>query len=79
MRRDGFDAWRAEKEGDIIAEGHTGVEGYGGSVVERARFITGTIRAHLRRQACDVHRHERDDLELPTDRLRAGRYHRPIP
>jgi len=50
--------------GDIIAEGSISVDGYGTTPVERARFITATIRAHLARQACAVHRDELDDLEM---------------
>jgi hypothetical protein len=54
---------REVETGDVIAEGATTVEGYGTTPLERARFIAGTIRAHLRRQDCDVHAHELDDLE----------------
>jgi len=52
------------EEGDVIAEGTTSVEGYGATLVDRARFIVDTIRTHLQRGACDVHTSERDDLEL---------------
>lgn len=55
---------REVEAGEIIADGNTGADGYGATLVERAQFITDTIRAHLRRQDCDVHRHELDDLEL---------------
>ena len=37
-------------EGDVIAEGTTAAGGYGTTPVERARFITATIRAHLAQQ-----------------------------
>ena len=36
-------------EGDVIARGVVEVPGYGGSPVERAEFIVGTIRDHLTR------------------------------
>lgn len=55
---------RESEEGDVIAEGTVGVDGYGSSLVERARFIVETIRAHVRRLDCQVHTAERDDLEL---------------
>ena len=51
-------------EGDVIAEGTTGVDLYGRTPLERAHFIVDTIRAHLRRQACTVHVDRRDDLEV---------------
>jgi len=51
-------------EGDVIAEGTTSADGYGTTPVVRARFITATIRAHLARQGCTVHRNELDDLEV---------------
>lgn len=56
---------RESDEGDIIAEGVTGVPGYGETPLERARMIVTTIRNHLRRQARDVHMSsERGDLEF---------------
>lgn len=55
---------RETEEGDVIAEGVTGVPGYGHTPVERARFIIGTIRSHLRRDRCEVHSAERADLEF---------------
>jgi hypothetical protein len=55
---------REIEEGEIVAQGTTANDGYGATPVDRVRFITDAIRAHLRRQDCDVHRHELDDLEL---------------
>jgi hypothetical protein len=55
---------REVEEGDIIADGNTGVDGYGATLVERAQFLANAIRAYLRRQNCDVHRYELDDLEF---------------
>lgn len=55
---------REIEEGDVIAEGTTAVAHYGTTPIERARFIVGTVRDHLRQVDCDVHRHEVDDLEL---------------
>ncbi len=46
-------------EGEVIAEGTTGATGYGRTPVERAVFITGLIRDHLRVQHCRVHTTER--------------------
>ena len=54
---------REVEEGDVIAEGATTAAGYGPTPAERARFIVDTIRARARREDCDVHRHELDDLE----------------
>lgn len=51
-------------EGDVIAEGTTAAQDHGVTPVERAQFIVGVIRDHLRRVECDVHRDELDDLEL---------------
>lgn len=55
---------RAVDEGGIIADGNTGVDGYGATLVERAQFLAGTIRTYLRRQTCDVHQYELEDLEF---------------
>jgi hypothetical protein len=55
---------RETDEGDVIAEGTTGVAGYGETPVERAAFIVEQIRVHLQQQRCDVHTAEREDLEL---------------
>ncbi len=62
------------RSGEVVVTSHggaapeqwsgTGVDGYGSSLVERARFIVETIRAHVRRLDCQVHTAERDDLEL---------------
>jgi hypothetical protein len=52
------------ESGTIIAEGVPSVPGYGETSVERARFLVGTIRAHLRQQTCTVHTELRSDLEL---------------
>lgn len=45
-------------EGDVIAYGTTDMEGYGTTPLERAEFITDTIRIHLARQACTLHRND---------------------
>lgn len=42
-------------EGEVIAFGTTDVAGYGTRPVERAQFITDTIRTHLARQSCTLH------------------------
>ena len=55
---------RETDEGDVIAEGTTGVAGYGRKPVQRVGFIASTIRTHLDRERCRVHTDERDDLEL---------------
>ena len=52
---------REVKEGDLVADGTIAVEGYGSTLVERAAFIVDTIRTHLTRQACGLHR---EDLSL---------------
>lgn len=49
---------------DVIAEGTVGVAGYGRTPVDRMQFLARTIRAHLKRQRCEVHSDERGDLEL---------------
>ncbi|WP_231984562.1 hypothetical protein [Mycobacterium sp. 852014-52144_SCH5372336] len=46
---------RASIEGDVIASGTTNVEGYGATPLDRAQFITDTIRTHLVRQRCTHH------------------------
>lgn len=61
---DGVFEQRELDEGNIIAEGTTGVDGYGETPVERVRFIVDAIRTHLQRAGCEVHTTERDDLEL---------------
>lgn len=53
-------------EGDIIAFGTTDVARYGTTPTERAKFILDTIRVHLERQACTLHR---DDLSSIATRL----------
>ena len=50
---------RELNHGDVIACGTTDIEGYGTTPLERAQFITDTIRIHLARQACT---HHHDDL-----------------
>jgi len=55
---------REIEAGEVVAEGTTSADGYGTTPVERARFITATIRAHLARQGCAVHRDELEDLEV---------------
>ena len=50
-------------EGDVIAQGTVDVEGYGTSLVERARFIVDTIRVHLRRQECTMHAEDWSTIE----------------
>ena len=54
-------------EGDIIASGTIDVEGYGSTPVQRADFILDTIRVHLARQACTLHRDN-----LPSIQARLG-------
>ncbi|MHB8463461.1 MAG: hypothetical protein ACYDH6_14990 [Acidimicrobiales bacterium] len=54
---------RESTRGEVIAEGTTNTEGYGASPVERAVFIVGTIRTHLRRRECHVHVSEAAELE----------------
>ena len=56
------------EEGDVIAEGTTGVTGYGATPVERITFITETVRDHLRAQRCQVHTVERHAMELRLGR-----------
>ncbi|HEX7323251.1 MAG TPA: hypothetical protein VF299_10030 [Mycobacterium sp.] len=46
---------REVSEGDVIAEGVIGVDGYGSTPVERARFIVGTVRAYLGQKTCTLH------------------------
>ena len=50
---------RALDQGDVIAHGTTDIEAYGATPLQRAQFITDTIRIHLARQACT---HHHDDL-----------------
>jgi hypothetical protein len=52
------------QEGDVIAQGTVSVDGYGDRPAARVAFIAEIIRDHLRRQRCQVHQAERDDLEL---------------
>jgi hypothetical protein len=47
--------FRDVREGDMIAEGATRVEGYGDTPLDRIRFIARTIRSHLGRTSCTVH------------------------
>lgn len=54
--------------GDVIAEGTTGVAGYGDSPLTRLQFIVGEIRTHLLRQACAVHTTERAATEAALGR-----------
>lgn len=46
------------EEGDIVAEGTVGGQGYGTTPVERAAFIVEAIRTHLTQQACTLHRED---------------------
>ncbi|WP_084027664.1 hypothetical protein [Mycobacterium avium] len=50
-------------EGDVIAHGTTDDDGYGTTPVERAQFIIDTIRIHLARQACTLHRDDLSSIE----------------
>jgi hypothetical protein len=43
--------------------GTTAVEGYGTTLLERAKCIVDTIRTHLDRQACTHHRDGRTSIE----------------
>ena len=49
--------------GDVIADGTTGVAGYGEGLVGRITFIVRTIRHHLGREDCTVHTARRAALE----------------
>jgi hypothetical protein len=42
-------------EGHVIARGSTDVDGYGTTLVERAKFIVSIIRVHLVGEACNLH------------------------
>lgn len=53
---------REVERGTVIADGVTGVPGYGETPVERAQFIYRTITGHLVQQTCTVHHEE--DLEF---------------
>lgn len=55
-------------EGEVIAEGVAGVEGYGSSPVERADVIVRTVRDHLTRTACRLHLAGVAELELRLGR-----------
>ena len=55
---------REIEEGDVIAEGTTGAEGYGDTPLERLHFIVETIRERVRRDRCTVHHREREELEI---------------
>jgi hypothetical protein len=50
-------------EGDVIAHGTAGVEGYGTTPVERAKFIVDTIRVHFTREACTLHVQDLSSIE----------------
>ena len=50
-------------DGDLIAHGTVDAEGYGTTLVERARFIVDTIRVHLRRQGCPMHAEDWSSIE----------------
>lgn len=50
-------------EGDVIAHGTTDDDGYGTTPIERAQFIIDTIRIHVARQACTLHRDELSSIE----------------
>lgn len=54
------------EQGDVIATGTIDAEGYGTTVVQRARFIVTTIRDHLRRKSCT---HHLEDLDAITAAL----------
>lgn len=45
-------------EGDVIASGTTDIDGYGTTALQRAQFITDTIRTHLVRRACTLHHND---------------------
>lgn len=51
------------EEGEVIAEGVAGCDGYGATAAERGRFIVGTVRAHLRRATCTTHTAGRHAIE----------------
>jgi hypothetical protein len=50
-------------EGDVIAHGTTDVDGYGSSLVERAKFIVDTIRVYLAHEACTLHAEDLSSIE----------------
>lgn len=50
-------------EGDVIAHGTTDDDCYGTTPIERAQFIIDTIRIHLARQACTLHRDDLSSIE----------------
>lgn len=54
---------REIEEGDVIAEGVAGAEGYGSTPLERAHFIVGTIRDHIQQARCELHGRGRAELE----------------
>jgi hypothetical protein len=47
----------------VIAHGTTGVDNYGATPVERAKFIFDTIRVYLARQACTLHAEDLSSIE----------------
>jgi len=60
---DGGTEQRELEEGDVIADGTTGVAGYGEGLVGRIEFIVRNIRRHPGRDECTVHTVGRDSLE----------------
>ena len=50
-------------EGEVIATGTVEVDGYGETLVERARFIVGLIRTHVARTKCRLHTRGFADVE----------------
>lgn len=62
-----YDARELER-GDVIASGTADVAGYGITPVQRAEFIVDTLRIHLARQACTLHRDELSSLQARLGR-----------
>lgn len=54
---------RELSDGDVIAEGVVGVDGYGSTPVQRARLIVDTVRTHLAQQDCTLHAEDLSSLE----------------
>jgi len=54
---------RELREGEVIAQSTTVVDGYGTTPVERATFIVDTVRVHLARNACNVHVQDLSSIE----------------
>jgi hypothetical protein len=49
---------REIQQGDIVARGTIDDDGYGATPAERIQFIVNTVRTHIRREACRLHRED---------------------